>query len=141
VSSWIERQIRDAQIAGAGFLLILASAVLGMVWLSIALARMLGAAELDPALAALCIAALCLAPLGVFYLVRALRSTSEPAERHQALAAQPEGFAEISRFAEDMAGKSPLTAVAVAMLAGLLAARFPSALSLLAQIVTRRDSR
>jgi hypothetical protein len=40
-----------------------------------------------------------------------------------------------------MAGKSPLTAVAVAMLAGLLAARFPSALCLLAQIVTRWDSR
>jgi hypothetical protein len=115
-----------------GLALILATAVVGLVWLSMAFAR---AVELyiDPDWGAwsapTIVAAIFLAPLCLFFLVRLFRRPSKD-ESHSAvpLTAQPDNISEITRMAEAVAEKSPLTALAIAVLAGFLAARFPSAL-------------
>jgi len=130
------------QTAGMGLVLILASAVIGVVWLSVAIAGML-AAWLNPPLAALATAGLFFLPPIIFSIALALRgrrARQAQEQSQQALAASPDLLVELTRIAQDMAARAPLAAVAVALLGGLLAARFPAALPLLVQALAQRET-
>lgn len=118
-------------MAGAGFIVILALAVIGFVWLSLAAVSALRVQFGQGPIPELIIGALCLTPLVVF-LIR--QRTKAKAEHELALSSQTE-LAHISQIAQGMVEKSPLTALAIAALAGVLAVRFPSALTLLLQVL------
>ena len=138
----VTARLRGARSAIVGWGLCLAAAALGLVWLSIAAVQYL-AAWVDPRGAAALIGALCLLPLAV----AALRANGQKPE---APAPQPlqaglygadptSQYAFIAKAAEKLVDRSPLTALAVAALAGLLAARVPAALGLLLQILQQRQ--
>jgi hypothetical protein len=130
----LSSRIREAQLTGTGTFLVLASAAIGLVWLSIwAVGAMTGAIAAAPLVVALG----ALAPLILFALVRVLRANEPEA---QALAARRDDFEPIVRAAEAFVTKAPLTAIALAAVAGVLAARFPGALSLTMQLLSDRRS-
>ncbi len=140
---WVDRQVRDAQIAGVGLVLTLASAIVGIVWMSIALAQALSSAIGSTAAAALLTGAAFLLPAIMFLVWRGLETRRRQREQdlaHTMLGAQPDLLAALTRIAQDMAERAPLAAVAIATLGGLLAARFPAALPLLVQALTRDDA-
>lgn len=131
MSGDLSSQIRGAQLAGASYVLALAGAVMGLVWLSIWGVGFLSA-TIGETYAALIVALIYLAPLLIFFILKSVRQIDarahEQDESHEALA-------QISLAARNLAEKSPLTALAVAALAGVLAVRFPAALTLLLQVV------
>lgn len=141
----VTARLRDARSAIVGWGLCLAAAALGLVWLSIAAVQFL-AAWLDPRAAAALIGVICLLPV----TIAALRANVHKTERPAPQPVQPGlygadpalHYAGIAKAAEKLVDRSPLTALAVAALAGLLAARFPAALGLLLQILqqTQPDS-
>ena len=129
----IKEQLRHVQVAGAGIVLILALAVLGFVWISIWAIGIL-ALWLGPDWAPLIVGVLCLLPLIVFAIRKRAKAQQE---QERALAHQPHhsDLTQIAQITQGLIEKSPLTALAIVGLAGVLAARFPSALTLLLQIL------
>ncbi len=130
----ISAHLRHAQMAGAGIVLILALAILGFVWISI-WAIGLMAIWLGPDWAPLAVGLLCLLPLAVFLILKKAKAQKEQ-ERALAQALHHPELSQIAQIAQGLIEKSPLTALAVAGLAGVLAARFPSALTLLLQVLS-----
>ncbi|MBI1250287.1 MAG: hypothetical protein GC189_02300 [Alphaproteobacteria bacterium] len=134
----IAAQLREARSAIVGWSLAVATAIVGVVWLSVAAARALEP-HLPPGAAATVVGLALLAPL-LCALVAAQfgnKRHDPPALQGLAGGAQEPQLAAISRAAERLVEKSPLTALAIAALAGLLAVRFPAALTLLIQILQR----
>lgn len=131
------RQIHDVKKAGAGYALALAGALVGLVWATIWLDRLL-TLWLGPVWAPLIIALVFFIPLLVGVVLKDKRKADEkPAAAPALLASVDDQLSELTKTAEGLVEKAPLVAIALAALAGLLAARFPSALALLVQIVSR----
>ncbi len=129
--------IREAQLAGAGVFIILASAAIGLVWLSVWAVSALSGESNNPALIVGAAALLPLALLVVQRLVRHWRY--EQAEAAQVPAAAPQTeLSQAVEIAQLMAQRSPLTTLAVAAAAGLLVARYPSLLGSALQALTGR---
>jgi hypothetical protein len=137
----IGRTWREVRAASAGVVILLAWAMIGFVWLSVALANYL-AQFLLPAAANAVVGAVFLAPLAIAALVHLLAPkrarASEPVDLLKT-PDQTQGYAEFSGIVQNLAEKSPLTAIAVASLAGLIAARFPAALTIAVQMLRRRS--
>jgi hypothetical protein len=128
---------KDLQIAGVGIFLTLAGAVIGMVWLSVALERALSG-PVEPAGAPALVGIVFMLPL---LIGLGILMAKRPSHAMQAAASSEHHGAipQLSRAVRDLAQKSPLSAIALAALAGLLAARFPAALALLVQAFPLRD--
>lgn len=133
----LSRQIHDVKVAGAGYALALAAAILGLVWATIWLDRLLSI-WLGAVWAPLGVAAVFLLPVLIGYLTSdRLKAEEKSASPTALLSSVDDQLSELTRTAEGLVEKAPLVALALAALAGLLAARFPSALSLLVQVVSR----
>jgi hypothetical protein len=128
--SGVSSQLRNAKMAGAGFIVILALAIIGFVWLSLSAVAALRV-HLSGAAPELIVGLICLAPLVVFLIRQRMKASSEHLHAQPAHAE----LAHISQIAQGMVEKSPLTALAIAALAGVLAVRFPTALTLLLQVL------
>jgi hypothetical protein len=125
------------------FALILATAVAGLVWLSIALARALEAV-IGPITAAAATGLLFLIPALAFWGLAAIRrridsEREEETQSYPLLQAGPDVLSQLTRLTQDMTATAPIAAVAIALLGGLLAARFPAALPLLIQALATRN--
>ena len=77
----ISAQLRHAQVAGAGIVLILALAILGFVWITI-WATALVADWFNPTLAPLVVGLLCLAPLLIFVIRKQAKNELEQERSH-----------------------------------------------------------
>lgn len=131
-------QIREAQITGAGIFLILASGVLGLVWISVWAVEAIENAN-SRLESPLIVGAIAIAPLAVLLANSALKKQTK-LDAQAALPGTSDELAKISRVAESLVVQSPLIALALAALAGILAVRFPSALTLLLQIIDQKRS-
>jgi hypothetical protein len=128
-------QVRGASVAGAGMAMALLSALIGVVWLAMALATAI-APYVGVAGSQAIIGGLFLIPAIVLGLSQAFRRKEAPGAQAQGFAAaQKDELAEIVAAAKAFATKQPLVAAAIVVLGGILALRFPSALSLLVQIL------
>lgn len=122
----------------AGTILLFVLGAVGIAWLSIAAVEA-AAAMLGPAWAHVGVGAALLAPLGVVALMawaKARRSAVTPLQGAQGADAS---LAAIAAAAHKMIEKSPMAALALATLAGLLATRYPAGLSLLANILSANE--
>ena len=139
----VTARLRGARAAIVGWGLCLAAAMLGLVWLSIA-AVQFASAWIEPRAAAALIGLLCLTPIAIAALRANAQKPEPPAPQPVQTGlygADPTTqYAFIAKAAEKLVDRSPLTALAVAALAGLLAARFPAALGLLLQILQQRQT-
>ncbi len=124
-------------IAGAILLLVLGA--VGIVWLSIAAAAN-AAAMLGAIWGPATVGAVMLAPLGVFGLMTWAKTwraaTAAPLQGAESADAS---LAAIAAAAHKLIEKSPLAALALATLAGLLATRYPVGLSLLANVLNANE--
>jgi hypothetical protein len=132
VTGEIGNQLRHAQMAGAGIIIVLALAILGFVWTSIWAVEFV-APYVGGEWSKLVIGLICLAPLFIFLVGKKMKAEAVAAQNHQV--AHPD-LAQISHIAQGFVEKSPMTALAIAALAGILAAKFPSALTLLLQVLS-----
>lgn len=128
--------MRGAIIGGA---LLVASSVAGLVWLSIAAVGGT-AAVLGSFWAQIVVGLLLLSPLAIFALIAWQRDRQRKAA---AVVVDSGGDAALSAAiaaaTHKMIEKSPFAALALASLAGLISARFPAALSLLASVVSATE--
>lgn len=131
-------RIRGAQIAGAGFVLALGACVVGLVWLSICAVDIVSTSMGRVSATALVGGLFCL-PLVLMLIMK----TSKQHKDHGAQAFAPphhpsvdDQLMQLTRITEKFVDRSPLVAVAIAALAGIIAVRFPAALSLLIQVIS-----
>lgn len=136
-------QLRNVQAMALLAFMVLTSAAIGLVWISIAVVDIVSA-TLGPQRAALWVGLFAFAPFAILVVWRLMKSSARPAEDPAARLAAFGGMGQvdvmgvISRAAQNMTATAPLTALAVAALAGLLLARFPYALGLLAQVLAQQ---
>lgn len=107
----------------------------GIVWLSIAAVES-AAAVLGPVWAAAIVGALLLAPLAIIALMAWTRERRRRAEPLLSANGADAALATISAAAHKMIDKSPLAALALATLAGVMATRYPAGLGLLANVLS-----
>jgi hypothetical protein len=132
------RQLKELRSSIIGLVLLLATAVIGLIWLSIGLYSAL-TAWIGPVWAPLALGGICFLPLVVFWIVHLFADKDHDEER-TVQAAYNSAYADssvmsISRIIESLSGKSPFLATAAAIIAGFLATRFPALLTIFAQIV------
>lgn len=127
--------MKGAVLGGA---LLVASAGMGLAWLSIAAVGGT-AAVLGLFWARVVVGLLLLSPLAVFVLFVWLRDQKRQDLAPVAGIGTDAALTTIASAAQKMIEKSPLAALALASLAGLIAARFPAALTLLANVLKEYD--
>lgn len=132
------RQLKELRSSIIGLVLLVATAIIGLIWLSIGLYSALSA-WIGPIWAPLALGVLCFVPLGIFAIIRIFAAREEDEER-AVQAAYNSAYADssvasISRIVESLSGRSPFLATAAAIIAGILATRFPALLSIFTQIV------
>jgi hypothetical protein len=119
------RQLRGAAKEAAAVALVVAAAAIGLVWISIWAVSQL--AHFVGEWAPLALGLLFCLPLAVYGLMRMLKA--QPAQAQPLLRSEDNFAAEAADTAKRFFRKSPVAALAVAALAGLLAVRAPAALS------------
>lgn len=131
-------RIRGAQIAGAGFVLALGACVVGLVWLSVCAVDIV-TASMGRVSATALVGVLFCAPLVLILILKNTKQQKESAAQAFAQTHHPsvdDQLMQLTRITERFVERSPLVAVAIATLAGIIAVRFPAALSLLIQIIS-----
>jgi hypothetical protein len=122
----------------ASGILLFALGAVGIAWLSIAAveaaAAMLGAVW-GPA----AVGAAMLAPLGIAGLLARAKARRIATQQARGLESADASLAAIASATQKMIEKSPIAALALATLAGLLATRYPAGLSLLANVLTANE--
>lgn len=125
------------QYAGVGIFLVLAAAVVGLVWLSVGLERLF-ADNGESVSAPMLVSGIFILPLIIGLLLMVSRGKTQSIAP-VAMPLEAGAMSQLSRAVRDLSQRSPLAAVALAALAGFLASRFPAALTLLAQAFQLQD--
>ena len=118
-----------------GLTLILACAILGIIWISIGLYQLV-ARTIGPMWGPIVLGGLFLLPILIYFINRALPANKEKRRK----SAMEEAFANstigsMSRMIDSLSATSPLLAAVAAVISGFMATRFPQFLPLIAQIV------
>jgi hypothetical protein len=142
----LSSRIKEAQAAGAGFVALAAAAIIGIVWLSVWLARVLERV-VDPVHAPLLVAALFLIPAGILaarmrkkdghdsdHSRRLHRGEGRHSGDPEARSDHPNPIQRASNVARRFVDRSPLVAVVIAVVAGVLAVRLPAVLAMLMDV-------
>jgi hypothetical protein len=135
----VGERIRSVASAGIAGMACGALALIGLVWLTIAIVS-----ALTPSIGALAAQALVGVALMIPLLILVVRSKlSRPTAAARAAYEDPDAAAmiQVARLVETMGAKSPLASAGVALAAGVLAARLPTILPLFVQIVTQAMER
>jgi hypothetical protein len=127
--------MRGAILGGA---LLVASSAAGLVWLSIAVVGGI-APTLGQFWASVTAGFLLLSPLGIFTLIVWLRDQQRQSAALAVSAGDDTALGTIVAASQKLIEKSPLAALVLASLAGLTAARFPTALTLFASVLKEYD--
>lgn len=129
-------QIDSIKSSLIGYILMLASTIIGLIWVSISLysiaVRTFGPGW-GPALVGLAF----LLPIGIYYLIKVAtpkdKRTKQQRLLDEAYAASPAGA--LSRMIDTMSSHSVFLGTITAILGGFVAARFPQYLTILAELV------
>jgi len=129
----IDNHLKELRSSIVGIGLVIVTAALGLIWISIGLYAFLSA-RLGPVWGPIL--------LGVFFLLPLLGAavarlfTAKPAlVQPQMMTGQTDdAILGIAKLTESLAGQSPFVATSVAVIAGVIAARFPSLLTLFVQL-------
>ncbi len=132
-----------------GFVLMLACAIIGLIWISVSLYSVLSAA-MGPQWGPAVLGLIFLLPIVVYGIVRLVAPKDKRSRQQrmfdEAFANSPIGS--ISRMVEAMSPHSPLLAAVVATIGGFVATRFPQFLSMFSELIgalgdelTRRNAR
>jgi hypothetical protein len=114
-----------------GLVLLLASSIIGLIWLTIGLYSWL-VSLVGSLWGPMLLGALCLLPLLIFILARLITKPG----RAQALFSQEPTHLHITTIVDSLKSRSPALAAAAAIAAGVLATRFPNLLGVLAQLIS-----
>ena len=115
--------------------LVLATAIIGIIWLSIGFYNGL-VALIGPLWGPFALGGICFIPLIGFMIHQAKTPKPQPQATAQPFMAGDSAVSQIARIIETVSERSVLLGAVAATLAGFLATRFPMMLSLFAQIVT-----
>jgi len=116
-----------------GLVLILAATIIGFVWISIGIYFWLSA-QLGAVWGPIVLGLIYFLPIVIFALAKAFRPpvpVAPPRHDNADLAAL-----NLSKLIENLSGRSPLWVASAAVLAGFLATRFPSLLSVFTQLIS-----
>jgi hypothetical protein len=129
-------QIDSIKSSLIGFVLVLATAIMGLVWISIGIYAF-AVKFFGPEWGPVALGVLSLVPLAIYIGVKAMKKQDKRSKQQRAydaaFAASPVGS--LSQMIETMSQHSPLLAAVVAVLGGFLASRFPQFLSMFAELV------
>lgn len=128
----INNQLRElrASLMGIGFVLVMA--IIGMVWISVGVCAWLSS-RLGVVWGPIVLGLVFFLPIIVFALVRTFGG-GQPVQPSHPYADDP--AVAIARLAESMPGASPFWVAVIAIVGGVLAARFPGLLGLILQLLT-----
>lgn len=119
-----------------GLVLLLASIVMGVVWIGIGLSRWLSAC-LGDIWGPIVLGLICFVPVIMFALMKAFgRSTPKLPANNTATAYGEPAAAQMAGLFEKLSGHSPFLGVAAAVVAGFVINRFPSIVPLLVQLAS-----
>lgn len=119
-------------------LLFVASTAIGFVWISIA-AVAGAAAMLGPIWAPAAVGLMLLAPLAIFVAIAWKNNRQRQAALILGVAGNDAALSAIAAAAHKMIDKSPLAALALATMAGVIATRYPAGLTLLANVLSTNE--
>jgi hypothetical protein len=129
----ISNQLKEIRSSIVGIGLVVVTAALGLIWISIGLYAFLSA-KLGPVWGPILLGTFFLLPLLGAAVARLFADKPVPAQP-QAMAGQTDdAILGIAKLTENLSGQSPFVATSVAILAGVIAARFPSLLTLFLQL-------
>jgi hypothetical protein len=119
-----------------GFVLMIACAIIGLIWISVALYNLLSTL-IGPLWGPVALGGLFLLPIVIYGIVR-LAAPKDKRSKQQKMfdaAFANTSVGSISRMIEAMSPHSPLLAAAVATIGGFVATRFPQFLSMFSELV------
>lgn len=133
----ISHQIEALKQSLIGYILMLAAAIIGLIWISFGIYSW-ATSLLGPIWGPLAIGAAFMLPV-IIYLVVKMVSPDDKRSRHQkmfdeAFASSPVGA--LSKMIETMSPHSPFLAAITAVAGGFVATRFPQFLSIMAELVS-----
>ena len=129
-------QLENLKSSIIGLVLLLASAIIGLIWVSIGLYS-LAVKLLGDLWGPLALGGIFLLPIVVYLIVKALPHNKE--KRRQSLideAFSKSTVGSISNLIDNLSGVSPVLATVAAIVAGFMATRFPQYLPMFSQIVS-----
>ena len=133
----INHRIDSIKSSLIGLVLVLASTILGLIWISVGLYNFLSE-KLGSLWGPVALGGLLFVPLLVYGVVKAMaprdRRSKQQRMFDEAFASSSVGS--ISRMIETMTPHSPFLAAGVAAVAGFVATRFPQFMSMFAELVT-----
>ncbi|MBW8882038.1 MAG: hypothetical protein JF615_11665 [Asticcacaulis sp.] len=132
----ISQHIEALKQSLIGYLLMLAAAVIGLIWISFGIYNW-AVAMLGNIWGPLAIGALFIVPIVIYVLAKKLMPEDKRSKQQrmidEAFAASPVGA--LSRMIETMSGHSPFLAAITAVIGGFVAAKFPQFLSVMSELV------
>lgn len=134
----LSSQIDAIKSSMIGYILMMASAIIGLIWVSISIYSM-SVRIFGPAWGPALVGLLFLLPIVVYFLSKLLAPNKDSRSRQQRLldeayAASPAGA--LSRMIETMSAHSVFMGTVTAIVGGFIAARFPQYLTILAELVS-----
>lgn len=129
-------QLENLKSSIVGLVLLLASAIIGLIWISIGIFS-LAVKLLGDLWGPLALGGLFLLPIVIYLGVKALPQNKE--KRRQSLideAFSKSTVGSISNLIDSLSGTSPILATVAAIVAGFMATRFPQYLPMFSQIVS-----
>ena len=129
-------QIENFKSSLIGLVLMLASAIIGLIWVSIGLYS-LAVKLLGELWGPLALGGLFLLPIIIYLIIKAMPHNKE--KRRQSLideAFSKSTVGSISNLIDNLSGVSPVLATVAAIVAGFMATRFPQYLPMFSQIVS-----
>jgi hypothetical protein len=118
-----------------GVVLLLATTIIGLVWLSVGLYNCLSSC-LGSTWGPIILSFIFFVPLFIVTLVKALTSGAQEAPQRARVNSYADTAAvDIAKIIGSLSGQSPLVVTSAAMIAGFLASRFPALLVVFVQIV------
>ena len=129
-------QLENFKASLIGLVLVLASAIIGLIWISIGLYT-LAVVMLGSLWGPVALGGLFLLPIFIYAIVKSLPSSQQKRKQSAFDAAFANtSVGSISRIIESLSGISPILATVAAVVAGFMVTRFPQFLPMFSQIVT-----
>lgn len=127
----INNQLKELRSSIIGLVLLLGAAIIGLIWISIGIYGLM-TAWLGPVWGPLLLGVIFLLPVVVIVLVNFFSKPAPP----QPLSYSEDSMANIAKLTESLSGQSPFVATSVAVIAGVIAARFPALLTVFIQLAS-----
>ncbi len=125
--------LQELRASIIGLVMLLATTIIGVVWISVGAYHGL-VSYLGDTWAPVILGLVCCVPIIVFAFVKAFSRNASPAR--QDVVSRDVVPATIAKVMESFSGHSPFLVTSIAIIAGVLAARFPSMLTIFMQVLS-----